>query len=276
MTRIPTLVLLAGLAGPALAADDSPKAGPTDNKPPEGFVALFDGKTLDGWQGAVDIGQKAKLKPEELADRQKKANEVAKQIWAAEDGVITLTPKKGVAGVSLAAVKDYADFELYVGWKIEAKGDSGLYLRGTPQIQIWDSDSLTGGLAADKGTGSGGLWNNPAKSAGKTPLRKADKPVGAVERVPHHHEGGQGHGRAQRRNRGRCRPAESLRPVRVQGTAGERPHRVAVPRGPALVQEHLRQGIEVTSWYAATRSRLFARSAPRRRIPSFQQRERHG
>ena len=49
--------------------------------------------------------------------------------------------------------KDYGNFELYVDWKIGPKGDSGLYLRGNPQVQIWDSDSLTGGLAADKGKG---------------------------------------------------------------------------------------------------------------------------
>ena len=37
-------------------------------------------------------------------------------------------------------VKDYGNFELYVDWKIEPKGDSGIYLRGKPQVQIWDSD----------------------------------------------------------------------------------------------------------------------------------------
>src|SRR5205823_6393869 len=76
------------------------------------------------------------------------------------------------------SVKDFGNFELYVDGKIPPKGDSGIYLRGQPQVQIWDSDSLTGGLAQDKGTGSGGLWNNPRKSNGQTPLVKADNPIG--------------------------------------------------------------------------------------------------
>ena len=67
---------------------------------------------------------------------------------------------------------------MYVDWKIPPKGDSGIYLRGNPQVQIWDSDTLGDNLADDRGTGSGGLWNNPKESKGKEPLVKADKPVG--------------------------------------------------------------------------------------------------
>ena len=80
-------------------------------------------------------------------------------------------------------------------WKIEKNGDSGIYLRGQPQVQIWDSDNTPGARGEDKNSGSGGLWNNPlpadvAKSKdnalklkegqkiGKMPLKKADKPVG--------------------------------------------------------------------------------------------------
>ena len=105
----------------------------------------------------------------------------------------------GKGGVSLQTANDYGDFELLVDWKIEKKGDSGIYLRGQPQVQIWDSDNLpvdrASSLKPDVGTGSGGLWNNPlpdaaAKSTdvavkvkegqkiGKVPLKKADKPVG--------------------------------------------------------------------------------------------------
>ena len=74
--------------------------------------------------------------------------------------------------------KDYGNFELYVDWKIPPKGDSGIYLRAQPQVQIWDSDTLADNLKDDRGTGSGGLWNDPKGSKGKTPLKKADKPVG--------------------------------------------------------------------------------------------------
>jgi hypothetical protein len=64
--------------------------------------------------------------------------------------------------------KDYGDFELLVDWKILPKGDSGIYLRGTPQVQIWDP--------ALNNLGSGGLYNNqkhPSK-----PTKTADKPIG--------------------------------------------------------------------------------------------------
>ena len=37
---------------------------------------------------------------------------------------------------SLQTVKDYGDFELYVDWKITKGGDSGIYLRGNPQVQF--------------------------------------------------------------------------------------------------------------------------------------------
>src|SRR5260370_1023288 len=62
--------------------------------------------------------------------------------------------------------------------KEKEKGGSGIYLRGNPQVQIWDSDHLADDLKEDWHTGSGGLWNNPKGSKGKQPLKKADKPVG--------------------------------------------------------------------------------------------------
>mgnify|MGYP006192395349 CR=1 FL=1 len=56
--------------------------------------------------------------------------------------------------------------------------DSGIYLRGTPQVQIWDFTKEGGkwNLGADKG--SGGLWNNSPGTAGKDPAVLADKPFG--------------------------------------------------------------------------------------------------
>jgi hypothetical protein len=152
-----------------------------DNKAPEGFTALFNGKDLTGWKGAVDMGQRLKLKGDDLTKAQKAADEAVKELWFVEEGAIRLVPKPKVKGFSLATAKDYGDFELLLDWKIEAKGDSGLYLRGMPQVQIWDSDNLAPNLKDDAGKGSGGLWNNPKDEKygkGKQPLKKADKPVG--------------------------------------------------------------------------------------------------
>jgi hypothetical protein len=175
-------------AVPAFAED---KAGPNDNKPPEGFTALFNGKDLDGWQGHIDMRERATVKDDALSNLKKQRNDLMKETWTVKDGIIHHVPKvievKGKerkTGCSLQTTKDYGDFEWHISWKIEKAGDSGLYLRGQPQVQIWDSDNLAESLKADWGTGSGGLWNNPLpkgtdpKSIGKTPLVKADKPVG--------------------------------------------------------------------------------------------------
>jgi Domain of Unknown Function (DUF1080) len=173
MKRICGSLALAGvlcLAG-ALAADED-KAGPKDNTPPPGFTALFNGKDLTGWQGVVPINKRAEMSPPERARAQEKANEKALPHWKVQDGILTYDGK----GDSLQTARDYGDFELYVDWKIEEKGDSGIYLRGNPQVQIWDSDRTPGARGPDKGSGSGGLWNNTRE--GKRPLKKADRPVG--------------------------------------------------------------------------------------------------
>ena len=87
--------------------------------------------------------------------------------WKVEDGALVFDGK----GRSLVIAKDYGDFEMWVDWKIKEKGDSGVYVRGTPQIQIWDPEA-----AAQNEVGSGGLFNN--KNNPSKPLKQADKPVG--------------------------------------------------------------------------------------------------
>lgn len=187
--RLATGVLLA--AG-AITAAARPAARADEPKPPEGFKALFNGKDLSGWKGHTTMGERAKLGPEDLAKLQAERTKAAHEQWSVVDGAIHLTPpKKG--GVSLVTDKDYGNFELMVDWKIEKNGDSGLYLRGQPQVQIWDSDNTPGARGVDKSSGSGGLWNNPlpadvgkddesvrkaGQKIGKIPLKKADKPVG--------------------------------------------------------------------------------------------------
>jgi len=135
-----------------------------DNTPPEGFTALFNGKDLTGWQGLVELPKRDK-DPEKYAAQIKAANEKYLPHWSVKDGVINYDGK----GQSLQTVKDYGDFELLVDWKIPPKGDSGIYLRGTPQVQIWDPEK-------NKGIGSGGLYNNQKHPS--QPLKLADKPVG--------------------------------------------------------------------------------------------------
>ncbi len=143
-------------------ADDAPRP---DNTPPEGFTALFNGQDLTGWKGLVaDPPKRAGMTPEELAEAQTASDALMVEHWTVSDGVLHYDGK----GNSLCTVKDYGDFELLMDWKIEPKGDSGIYLRGSPQVQVWDP-SL-------RNIGSGGLFNNEKNPNG--PLVMADKPVG--------------------------------------------------------------------------------------------------
>jgi hypothetical protein len=96
------------------------------------------------------------------------------QHWTAADGVIVNDGK----GVYLTTDKDYGDIELYVDYLMNPKGDSGIYLRGTPQVQIWDFTDPDKIARYKSNLGSGGLWNNSAGAAGKDPLVLADKPMG--------------------------------------------------------------------------------------------------
>lgn len=142
------------------------------NTPPEGFTALFNGKDLTNWKGLVGNPKtRAAMSPEKLAEAQEKADASMREHWKVVDGTLVFDGK----GQSLCSAKDYGDFELYVDWKIEKAGDSGIYLRGLPQVQIWDTEHEPYFKhGADKGSGS--LWNNQKNP--KFPDAKADKPVG--------------------------------------------------------------------------------------------------
>ena len=112
----------------------------TLNQPPEGFTALFNGKDLTGWKGLLkgpydNPDKRAALEPDKLDELQKEANDNMRAHWKVVDGVLVFDGK----GRSLCTAKDYADFEMFVDWKIEKGGDSGIYLRGSPQVQIWDT-----------------------------------------------------------------------------------------------------------------------------------------
>jgi hypothetical protein len=160
----------AGLAvpGAVLAAEDA-------NVPPKGFTALFNGKDLSGWRGlAPDTNpyEVAKWTREQRAEKQKAADEDLRKHWRVEGGEII----NNGGGAYLTTDKDYRDYELLVDWRMTPGTDSGIYLRGSPQVQIWDPNNK-----GDAEKGSGALWNNNAPE-GKFPLVKADKPVGEWNR----------------------------------------------------------------------------------------------
>lgn len=146
------------------------------NEPPEGFVALFNGKNLDGWFGHGTQDPRKVLwnkTPEALEAHKEKTRENLRKHWSVQEGVLV----NDGHGLYATTNKDYGDFEFLVEYKTVARADSGIYLRGVPQVQIWDStEKKKFGIGADKG--SGGLWNNSKGAPGKDPLVLADKPFG--------------------------------------------------------------------------------------------------
>lgn len=138
------------------------------NRPPEGFTALFNGVDLTGWKGLVkDPPARAKMLPEELAREQVVADSIMSSHWSVESGVLKFD---GTQFYNLCTARDYGDFEFLLDWKIAKGGDSGIYLRGSPQVQIWDPN------LPNASVGSGGLYNNQQHP--NVPLIRADKPVG--------------------------------------------------------------------------------------------------
>jgi hypothetical protein len=147
---------------------------------PAGFTALFDGRDLAGWRGGTTYDHRQLLALPEA----ERAALLAK--WNAElngrDGRPHWTVDGGElvndgAGSYLTTERDYGNFELLADWKIQPLTDSGIYLRGVPQVQIWDPtqpDPQHNGSAK----GSGGLWNNETTSPGRDPLVRADRPAG--------------------------------------------------------------------------------------------------
>ena len=135
----------------------------------KGFVSIFNGKNLEGWEGLLENPiARGKMSKRVLAKVQEKANAQMMRDWFVKDGVIGF---KGEGYNNICTIQDYGDFEMLVDWKITKGGDSGIYLRGTPQVQIWDIARTDVGAQV----GSGGLYNNQKNVS--IPLSVADNPI---------------------------------------------------------------------------------------------------
>lgn len=135
------------------------------NTPPEGYTALFNGSNLEGWKGLVANPIKRKAMSEaDLAKAQEKADGEMNAHWSVDDGILFFDGD----GSHLCTTKDYGNFEMLVDWRIPPGGDNGIYLRGAPQVQIWDPYHWP--------QGSGGLYNNQKGTS--DPLVLADNPIG--------------------------------------------------------------------------------------------------
>ena len=144
----------------------------SENPTEGGFVSIFNGKNLDGWKGLVaNPIQRARMSEKELAAAQVKADKQMALDWKVEDGMIVFD---GQGYDNLCTEKLYGDFEMLIDWKLYdgPEPDAGVYLRGTPQVQMWDTSRVDVGAQV----GSGGLYNNQTHES--KPLKVADQKVG--------------------------------------------------------------------------------------------------
>ncbi len=139
MSRIAIAFLSAFLPAAALAqSDEFGKWKP-----------LFDGKGLGGWITARPAG--------------------AANVWLVEDGALT----NGKDGVNdIRTEEEFGDYELEVSYKVPPRGNSGVYLRGQREVQVFDSHGKDKLEPSD----AGGIYGRSA------PLANASKPAGEWNR----------------------------------------------------------------------------------------------
>ena len=142
-----------------------------ENPTEDGYISLFNGKDLAGWKGLVGNPiSRSKMSDKQLATAQAKVDKEAAKNWIAKNGELFFTGE----GNNLCTEKQYSDFEMLVDWKLYPgdEPDGGVYLRGTPQVQIWDISRTHVGAEV----GSGGLYNNQTHES--DPLKVADLELG--------------------------------------------------------------------------------------------------
>lgn len=146
---------------------------------PEGATAIFNGDNFEGWHGMAHFNpyDLEAMSEEDRATKRATDLEDLKKHWTIENSELV----NDGHGVYATTDRAYGDIEFWIDYKTVALADSGLYLRGTPQVQIWDStEEAKWKIGGDKG--SGGLWNNSPGAPGKDPSVLADKPFGEWNR----------------------------------------------------------------------------------------------
>ena len=169
MKQLPNLglitILFAQLAGLQAA----------EPNPPAGFRAIFNGKDLTGWHG-LNPHSVVKLTGEKKNENLKQQRADFPKHWSVENGELV----NDGHGPYATSDEEFGDIEMLIEYKTVPKADSGIYLRGTPQVQIWDCHQVFDPKNPNRKPhlGSGGLFNNTPGSPGRDPLVLADQPFG--------------------------------------------------------------------------------------------------
>jgi hypothetical protein len=147
---------------------------------PKGFKKLFNGVDLTGWWGLSTENPASwiNLPKNELEKKQEDSLTDINKHWKVEGGILV----NDGHGLYLTTLENFSDFTLILDYNTVAQADSGVYLRGYPQVQIWDTTESGGKWRYGAKDGSGGLWNNRPKE-GWSPLVHADLPFGEWNRL---------------------------------------------------------------------------------------------
>lgn len=151
------------------------RAAAAEPQPPEGFRAIFNGQDLTGWYG-LNPHQAARLTGEKKEANLAQQRAEFAEHWRVENGELV----NDGHGPYATTEEEFGDMELWLEYKTVPKADSGIYLRGTPQVQIWDWNQVFDPKRPTRRPhlGSGGLFNNTPGTLGRDPIRRADKPFG--------------------------------------------------------------------------------------------------
>jgi hypothetical protein len=112
MRYISRLMIAGLLVATVLGADPPKPVGLSKEEADQGFVSIFDGKSLEGWKGSTTG-------------------------YVPEKGML-VCQKKG--GGNLFTVKEFGDFIFRFDYKLEPGGNNGVSVRGH-EIQILDDDA---------------------------------------------------------------------------------------------------------------------------------------
>ncbi|MEQ9409049.1 MAG: DUF1080 domain-containing protein [Fuerstiella sp.] len=176
MHLLPSAFLITTMMWPLFCHTSSAADAP---QPPEGFRAIFNGTDLSGWYG-LNPHSVVKLSGEKKqASLQQQRKEFADH-WRIEQNELV----NDGHGPYATTTEEFGDIEFLIEYKTVAKADSGIYLRGTPQVQIWDWHQQFDPKRPTRKPhlGSGGLFNNTPGAAGRDPLVFADRPFGEWNR----------------------------------------------------------------------------------------------
>lgn len=159
----------------ALAASLTSHILAEDPQPPKGYKVLMNGQDLTGWYG-WNPHNSVKLEGDKKAANLKQQREEFPQHWRVENGELV----NDGHGPYATTEQEFGDIDLLIEYKTVPGADSGIYLRGTPQVQIWDKTQVYDPTKPTRrpDLGSGGLFNNTPGKLGRDPSRVADRPFG--------------------------------------------------------------------------------------------------